>query len=268
MEKSTKKKLLIGSALVVVLGVGGYFLWKYLKNKKEEAEKKKAEEEAAAAALAASTSTSTTPASAPKSGAPANYGPFKSSSEVKAFQDWLDLLHPFWLGAGKIGLNKGSGYGTYGPATAKAWAAYGAEYTKKPTQPSSSSSSSTPPPTQPAYDPAKILVGDTVWVKSPIPSQWKTQDNGVSGYTGAGLTTKFFSGGIRYGNFYAGGEAGSVVAIDSTNNSVKVRNSKYPMKSESGSYVTEFWMPMDVLTRLRWATSFDGMTVTYQPSTI
>ena len=41
-------------------------------------------------------------------------------SDVKAFQDWMDIEHPNWV-KGK-NLNKGSGYGTYGPSTQAAWA--------------------------------------------------------------------------------------------------------------------------------------------------
>lgn len=52
MEQSTKKKLLIGGSLLVVAGVGGYFLLKYLKNKRDEEAKKKADADAAAAAAA------------------------------------------------------------------------------------------------------------------------------------------------------------------------------------------------------------------------
>jgi hypothetical protein len=40
-------------------------------------------------------------------------------SDVKKFQDWMDINHPNWV-KGK-NLNKGSGYGTYGPSTQSAW---------------------------------------------------------------------------------------------------------------------------------------------------
>jgi hypothetical protein len=51
-----------------------------------------------------------------------------NSSETKIFQDWLDAKYPTWVNGSK--LNKGSGYGKYpfGPATAKAWAAYGTQF--------------------------------------------------------------------------------------------------------------------------------------------
>jgi hypothetical protein len=43
-------------------------------------------------------------------------------TDVKAFQDWLDKNKPGWA-AGYTGgiVNKGKGYGTYGPRTKKAW---------------------------------------------------------------------------------------------------------------------------------------------------
>lgn len=248
MEKSTKRKLLIGGALVVVLGVGGFLFWRYRKKKKEEEEQKQAEADATA-------TTSTTPTTA--GGSVSSYGPFKSSSEVKAFQDWMDKNHPNWVN-GK-NLNKGTGYGVYGPSTKSAWNSYGTEY-KKPT--------TTQPTTPPPVDPNKIVIGDRVWVNSPIPSAWKTADNGVSGYTGSGLVTKFNSGGIRYGNFYAGVEAGTVTDVNAAFKSVKVKNTTYPMVSANGNYVTEFWMPLATLTKVKPSWAFDGMTVTYQSSTL
>jgi len=54
-----------------------------------------------------------------------------SVGRIKAFQDWLDAKGIKWVGAtdaelnnGKL-LNKGSGYGTFGPSTVKAWDKYG-----------------------------------------------------------------------------------------------------------------------------------------------
>lgn len=49
-----------------------------------------------------------------------------SKTEIKAFQDWMDAKHPNWVN-GK-NLNKGSGYGTFGPSTSKAWGSFGSEY--------------------------------------------------------------------------------------------------------------------------------------------
>jgi hypothetical protein len=49
--------------------------------------------------------------------------------DVKNFQDWMDQNYPTWLNGGK--LNRGRGYGTFGPLTTKAWSQYGNEYQKK-----------------------------------------------------------------------------------------------------------------------------------------
>jgi len=49
-----------------------------------------------------------------------------SKAEIKAFQDWMDMKHPNWVN-GK-NLNKGGGYGTFGPSTKKAWASVGNEF--------------------------------------------------------------------------------------------------------------------------------------------
>ena len=43
----------------------------------------------------------------------------KTNEEVKAFQDFLDEKYPTWYKNGK--LNKGQGYGTFGPSTSKKW---------------------------------------------------------------------------------------------------------------------------------------------------
>jgi hypothetical protein len=45
---------------------------------------------------------------------------------VKEFQDWLDIYHPKWMDGGR--LDKGPGYGRFGPRTTKAWSEYGYLY--------------------------------------------------------------------------------------------------------------------------------------------
>ena len=54
--------------------------------------------------------------------------PFITIEEIKAFQDWMDAKHPNWVN-GK-NLNKGAGYGNFGPSTKTAYTTYGAEYLK------------------------------------------------------------------------------------------------------------------------------------------
>ena len=51
---------------------------------------------------------------------------FPGSGTVQQFQDWLDTNYPTWLNGGK--LNKGKGYGSYGPSTQKAFTQYGSAY--------------------------------------------------------------------------------------------------------------------------------------------
>lgn len=48
------------------------------------------------------------------------------TNQIKGFQDWMDIKYPNWVN-GK-NLNKGTGYGTFGPSTKKAWEKYGKEY--------------------------------------------------------------------------------------------------------------------------------------------
>jgi hypothetical protein len=47
-------------------------------------------------------------------------------SEIKAFQDWLDAKGLKWVNGSK--LNKGRGYGNFGPSTTKAFEKYGQEW--------------------------------------------------------------------------------------------------------------------------------------------
>jgi hypothetical protein len=70
-----------------------------------------------------------TPGSNPTDLAPSDVeNPFITVEEVKAFQDWMDAKHPNWVN-GK-NLNKGQGYGNFGPSTKSAYTTYGAEYLK------------------------------------------------------------------------------------------------------------------------------------------
>ena len=288
MEKSTKKKLLIGGSLLVVAGIAGYFIYRYFKNKKEDKPK---EETPPVLDTTKEVSPSPKPKPSSSSGS-ANYGPFKNSTEVKSFQDWMDSKHPNWVN-GK-NLNKGSGYGTYGPSTKTAWTSYGTEYTtpvKTPEQLKAerealwqkllADAKAAGSPTvvfegkmydvntgQLYVDPKKIVKGDNVWVKARIPYALIQNTGGVSTYTGAGLYTKFNSGASSYGDFYPFNYAGVVQEVNNEYKSVKVKNLQQPAVSDSGNYATEFWMPLDALTKDKVNYSFDGMTVTYQKSTI
>lgn len=123
MEPKTKKVLAITSLLLVIGGVVGYLLYKKAKDKKDENAKKDAEEqETIANQNTGGGGGGNTPKTEPS---------VLTSAQTKAFQDWLDAKYPKWL-KGKT-LNKGSGYGTFGPSTKVAYATYGAEWTKSTT---------------------------------------------------------------------------------------------------------------------------------------
>lgn len=49
-----------------------------------------------------------------------------TTQDIMKFQDWMDKNHPNWVN-GK-NLNKGKGYGSWGPSTEKAWGEYKVEY--------------------------------------------------------------------------------------------------------------------------------------------
>jgi hypothetical protein len=71
-------------------------------------------------------------------------------SEIKAFQDWLDSKGLKWVKATNTDLtngsklNRGGGYGNFGPSTTKAFARYGQEWlATKPTVTSGGGSTTT-----------------------------------------------------------------------------------------------------------------------------
>ena len=78
--------------------------------------------------------TSTTPqVTTPKTNTVKKITPIPSELEniegVKVFQNWLDLYKEGWATGFTGGiLNKGAGYGTFGPRTKNAWNLYGKEY--------------------------------------------------------------------------------------------------------------------------------------------
>lgn len=122
VNKNRKTGLIIGS--IVLLGAAGgigYWLWKKAKDKKDA----EAARLAAEANNSAGTDTTSTDSTKPDSGTTVTTD---KPADIKAFQDWMDKYHPNWVN-GK-NLNKGSGYGSFGPATKGAWAAWKTEYSK------------------------------------------------------------------------------------------------------------------------------------------
>jgi hypothetical protein len=127
MDANKKKRIVITVSIAALLGVGGYFAFKFIKKMKA----KKAEEEAAK--LAASTTTTTSPApsgtSAPKPKPTIISNPFKSKAELTAFQNWVLTMYPFDRGIlGKTGAD-----GDWGQNSANAWTKYGTAYNNRNT---------------------------------------------------------------------------------------------------------------------------------------
>lgn len=144
MENGTKK-ILVWSTIIAILGVGGYFGFKYYKKKKDEKAIKDEEERQRLLALANQGGGGTNQGGGASPSQTSS--PFKTVAEIKAFQDWLDQKHPLWIkdtdGKYKnlrVGTatepNRhvgGKGYGTYGSNTASAYALWGSEYVVTPT---------------------------------------------------------------------------------------------------------------------------------------
>lgn len=137
MKDSTKKILLIAGSILVLGGVGYYFYDKAKKKRLAEEEKKRLEAEAAAAAAAAAAQNKPVTGNFGEGGGATVIGPITSTPEelnttekVKAFQDWMDTVGP-WVksSSGKyVKLNKGIGYGSFGPSTQAAWKGYKDRY--------------------------------------------------------------------------------------------------------------------------------------------
>jgi hypothetical protein len=90
------------------------------------------------------TGNTTTPKAAKKVMTPTP-AELKDSAGIIKFQDWLDTNKPGWATGFPEGkLNKGSGYGKFGPRTSKAWTAYGKEYLNSSKAPVDTSKISAP----------------------------------------------------------------------------------------------------------------------------
>lgn len=77
-------------------------------------------------------------------------------TDVKGFQDWLDQNKPGWAAGYQGGIvNKGRGYGTFGPRTKKAWETYKDEFLKGSTKPTTTST-----PAKSEEEEAEAVYGD------------------------------------------------------------------------------------------------------------
>lgn len=130
MKDTTKRYLLIGGSILVL---GGVAYWFYRRSKK----KKEQEQADALAAQQATQQVTEQPvtgnfgvgggATVPSGSVPAE---LNTTDKIKSFQDWMDTVGN-WVkdSSGKyVKLNKGAGYGNYGPSTKSAWTAYGKQY--------------------------------------------------------------------------------------------------------------------------------------------
>jgi len=120
--KSRTGTIVVISSLLVIGVVVGYIFWKKAKDKKDAQTKADAD-----AKPTADTNTNQGGGTG-NSGGGVGGGTVSSNmpTDVKAFQDWMDKNHPNWVN-GK-NLNKGSGYGNFGPATQNAWATWKNEF--------------------------------------------------------------------------------------------------------------------------------------------
>lgn len=124
------KKIILWSTIVAVIGVGGYFGYKFLKKKREEKDLlKKQEEEDKNATEEAPIKNPVNPdnGSSVNQDSPADV-PFTTPEQIKAFQKWVyDVKNDKSLATSKVPNGQD---GLWGKKCTTAWAKYSTEYTK------------------------------------------------------------------------------------------------------------------------------------------
>jgi cbb3-type cytochrome oxidase subunit 3 len=139
MKDSTKKYLIIGGSILAIGGVVYYFYNKSKKKRLAEEEKKRLEEEEAAKLLLQQAQQAPTGNFGVSEGATLSSSvpaELNTTDKIKSFQDWMDTVGN-WVkdSSGKyVKLNKGAGYGNFGPSTKSAWTTYGKKYLNSLTQ--------------------------------------------------------------------------------------------------------------------------------------
>ena len=244
MKPKGKKVLIVSVALLVIGGVVAYLL---INKNKEKKAKAKADADAKALADASQQGGGTGTSGGGASGG----GTSDKPSDILAFQ--------------KFANSKGEKLvedGLWGTNTSKAYSKWKDEYNKtsspavdpnKAYQDAWASARKANSPTfvfnGKAYDtttgrvyvdPSLIGIGDTLYATSK-----------VSGYTGAGLITQFSWGGSMFGNFYQNEVVGVVTGVDNIHASFQVQNLKSPMKSSSGNFATIFYVPQNLVTKVK-----------------
>jgi hypothetical protein len=135
------KKILVWSTIVAILGVGGYFGYKWYK-KRKDGKGTGSQDTPPVTDSSVTNNSGSGSGSSSGGGSGSTASPFKTEAEIKAFQDWLDKKHPFWVkdtdGKYKnlrVGTTAepnrhvgGKGYGRYGSNTANAYSIWGGEY--------------------------------------------------------------------------------------------------------------------------------------------
>lgn len=219
MEKSTKRKLIIGGSLLVVLGVGGYFLYDYIKKRNAERQLKtdadSGQGTGGGGTIGGGTGGGSKGGSGTGGGSTGGSGytfPFKTKDEGNAFRAWVNDNYPAY--AKSIQLDRTGSLNSY---VQKAWVKYGAEYQKKT---GIGSNVETPAATP-------IKVGDKVIAKITTKAYY-TEGSKLKPYN--------YGGSDGNGNIEAGYTAGVVKSVGGA--SVVVYNSRYPMGSlrNEGTY--------------------------------
>jgi hypothetical protein len=119
MKDSTKRILLIGGSALVIGGILYYFfVYRKGQGQSETPPEEALDDQPSGVSTSGGGSASDIPTE------------LNTTEKIKKFQDWMDTIGPWVKGSdGKYKLlNKGAGYGTYGPSTRAAWSYYKQKY--------------------------------------------------------------------------------------------------------------------------------------------
>ena len=136
------RNLAIGASVIAIVGAGGYLAWAYYFKPKMDAKAKKPGSVPGSTGAGTTSNTgntgikppSVTPVVVPPGKLtpvvvpPPASMPFSNVDDIKAFQNWLDVMHPTWVNGGRLNKDKGNGYGSFGPSTSAAYSAFKQEY--------------------------------------------------------------------------------------------------------------------------------------------
>lgn len=211
MTPQSKKRWVIGTSILVIFGVIGYFVYKAVK-KPKPTESTPPIDEKDKGVVSTDTKVVETGSTITN--------PFKTADELRAFQNWVITDRKDAAILGKYGAD-----GLWGRNSAAAWQKYGSLYNTSSTSTSTIASSG-------------LKKGDKVVAKK-----------STKGFSSQTLAKPYNKGGIGSGWIAKGYYAGIIEDIDANRNTAKVSNFTYPMLNDYNEYIYKFWLSLSDLEK-------------------